>query len=72
MKGEYSMANYNTRSTEKSVKTVSFRLTQDEWEALKILAIIDGTQGVSNTAREETLKAIHERVPQDTLERLAI
>jgi len=66
------MSNHNTRSSTKSTKSISFRITEAEWEALRVLTTLDGTNAVTATAREETLKAIYGRVPKETLIRLGL
>ena len=71
MKGEH-MSNHNTRSSIKSTKSISFRITPNEWEAIKVLSTLDGSNGITATAREEILKAMYERVPQEILSRLGL
>ena len=73
MKGETILEEVKrTRSSDKDVRSISFRITPEEFEAIKVLNSLDGAKGSGATARTATLKAMYERVPQDTLDRLGL
>ena len=66
------MANTNTRANTRSGKSISFRITDAEYAALKVLTSLDGLNAITASARNATLKAIRETVPTDTLTRLGL
>ena len=71
MGGEH-MSNTNTRGKTRSGKSISFRITDAEYEALKIATAIQGTNAITASARNATLDVIKATVPTNTLTRLGL
>lgn len=66
------MSNFNTRTGKASTKTVTFRITPEEFEALHLTAKLNGTNSITVTAREATLDVIKNTLPTNTLTRLGL
>lgn len=66
------MSNFNTRTGKASTKTVTFRITTEEFEALQLTAKLNGTNAITATAREATLDVIKNTLPTNTLTRLGL